>query len=266
MTLKPNFTPMKTSGHVIFWVSVLVSLTIIFAGYFNSVAEAFFFVSMLLPVVTGTCYFFNLWLVPRYLFTGKYFRFVLYSVYMLIVSLYLEMIVILLSFMYLAEYHYDNMSPISSDIFVLAITLYLIVFLFSFILLIRRSMARERTIESLREAQIRNQTASFSVRSDRQMRTILIEEVQYIESLGDYVKIHLDSGETVITKERISKLEERLPDVLVRIHRSFMVHKHKITALTREMLTVGTQELPFGRAYKKAAWERLTEEEGNGVK
>ena len=133
-----NFVLMKVHYHVIFWVVILALLSIIFTPYYTSFSEAFYFVSMLFPVAVGTCYFFNLYLVPEFLLTRRYFKFALYTVYMLIISLYLEMVVIMLSFIFLAKYSYGNMSPVSSDIFVLAITLYFIVLLFSFILLIQR--------------------------------------------------------------------------------------------------------------------------------
>ena len=249
---------MKTYIHVIFWVGVLTLLTIIYTPYYHSVSEAFYFVSMLLPVVIGTCYFFNLYLVPKFLLTKKYTKFILYSVYMLIISLYLEMLVIMLSLIFLAKYAYQNMSPVSSDIFILAITLYFIVLLFSFILLIQQSFVKEKTIETLEKEKKKNQIKSLMVRSNRQMRNLPLEEILFIESMDDYVKIHLTNDEVVITKEKISTFETKLPETFVRIHRSFIVNKHKVSAFNKETLTVGNQTLTISRSYKKIAWSRLT--------
>ena len=248
---------MKLYKHFIFWFGVLALLTILFSPSYRSVSEAFYFVSMLLPVVIGTCYFFNLYLVPHFLLTKKYFKFVLYSIYMLVISLYLEMVVIMISFIFLAEYSYDKMSPVSSDVFILTVTLYFIVLLFSFILLIRRTFVKEKTIEVLSKEKLKNEDISFSVRSDRQMKTLLYEDVLYIESMADYVKINLQSGETIVTKEKISKLDDRLPDFFVRIHRSFIVHKNKVSSLNKETLTIGEQSLPISRTFKKTAWDKL---------
>lgn len=250
---------MKIYKHVIFWFGVLVVLTFIFKPYFGSVSEAFYFVSMLLPVVIGTCYFFNLYLVPRFLLTKKYFKFTLYSFYMLVISLYLEMLVIILSFIFLAEYSYDKMSPVTSDIFILTITLYFIVLLFSFVLLIRRTFVKDEALKALNIEKDKNMDKSFSVRSDRQLKPILYEDVLFIESMGDYVRINIQGGDVVITKEKISKLEERLPDFFVRIHRSFIVHKQKVSTLTRESLTIGEQSFPISRTFKKVAWEKLVD-------
>ena len=48
------------------------------------------------------------------------------------------------------------------------------------------------------------------VRSDRKMIKINFSEINYIESLGDYLKIHL-SNKTIITRETITSIEAKLP-------------------------------------------------------
>ncbi len=248
---------MKPQTHIAFWVAVVVILTAVFSRYYPSVAESFYFVSMLLPVVVGTCYFFNLYLVPRYLLTKRYFRFGLYCLYLLVVSLYLEMIVIFVAFIFQAEYSFTNMAAVSTDIFLLAITDYLIVFLFSFVLLVRKNLHAESTIVQLATEKGKYEKGTFTIRSERKERTITYDEVLYIESLNDYVKIHLANGESPTTKEKISNLEERLPDQFVRIHRSFLVNKYAIASFNKEEVEVNAEVLKISRTYKKAALERL---------
>ena len=48
---------MKATLHVIFWIAVLLLLTFIYRPYYHTASESFYFVSMLLPVIIGTCYF-----------------------------------------------------------------------------------------------------------------------------------------------------------------------------------------------------------------
>jgi hypothetical protein len=48
---------MKTYQHIIFWILVYGILTLIFASWFGGYDEAYYFVSLLLPVVMGTSYF-----------------------------------------------------------------------------------------------------------------------------------------------------------------------------------------------------------------
>lgn len=79
----------------------------------------------------------------------------------------------------------------------------------------------------------------------------------YIESLDDYVKVHL-KGKTLISRENISTLCEKLPiHEFVRIHRSFIVSIRKITSFSAEGIGIDGMELPIGRAYKQKAFTIL---------
>ena len=80
-----------------------------------------------------------------------------------------------------------------------------------------------------------------------------------MESLADYVKIHTTTGIT-ITKEKISSLQDMLPDWFIRIHRSFLVSQKKIEAFGHDYVKVQDQQLPLGRKYKKEALERIKSE------
>lgn len=90
------------------------------------------------------------------------------------------------------------------------------------------------------------------VRSDRKVVKIILSDILYIESLKDYVKIHTDH-DLVITKEKISKLEEKLPErQFIRTHRSFLVAVKSINAFTAETIEIKNCEIPIGRTYKSS--------------
>lgn len=94
--------------------------------------------------------------------------------------------------------------------------------------------------------------AFIYVRADRKIIKLPLEDIFYIESLKDYVKIHL-ANEVIVTKEKISLLEEKLPEQLfLRTHRSFLVAVKKVRAFTAETIEVGDKELPIGRTYKSS--------------
>lgn len=95
------------------------------------------------------------------------------------------------------------------------------------------------------------------VRSERKMVKILLDDIQYIESFSDYLKIHTLQG-LVVTRETLSKLEENLAtDQFLRIHRSFIVNIKHISAFTKETLNLGEQELPISRSYRTEIHEQL---------
>lgn len=244
--------------HIIFWIAVTILLTGIFGRVFESFILSFYFVAMLLPVAVGTSYFFNYFLVPRFLLKKRYVRFGLYFFYLLIISTYLEMWVITGSYVLLADLNYENLSPVVTNIFVLAIILYFIVFLKAFLLLTKRSFSMQRKSESLKAEKNKFLKGYLTVRSNRQQAKILFEDIVYIESMGDYVKIHTQSDEPVITQERISHIVKTLPENFMRIHRSFIVNSQKVDYFSKTELQVHDETLPISRTYKEAVNERLS--------
>ena len=87
------------------------------------------------------------------------------------------------------------------------------------------------------------------VKSEKKNVKILLKEILFIESLKDYIKIQT-SNKTIITQVPISAIEQRLPDSFLRIHRSFIVAKDKITAYTQHDFEIGKYQIPIGRNYK----------------
>lgn len=97
----------------------------------------------------------------------------------------------------------------------------------------------------------------LTVTVQRQPTNVRLDDIRYIESLSDYVKIHT-SGTPLITKERISALAEHLaPHGFVRIHRSFLVAQHHVTTFTPHEVYVETTRLPISRSYRKLAQAKL---------
>jgi len=82
---------------------------------------------------------------------------------------------------------------------------------------------------------------------------VILEEVRYIESIKDYLKIHTTT-ETLVIKERISHFIDQLPDTsFIRVHRSYIVNRDHITAFTQQDIEIGNIEIPIGGKYKEEA-------------
>jgi DNA-binding LytR/AlgR family response regulator len=95
------------------------------------------------------------------------------------------------------------------------------------------------------------------VRSDRKMIKINFYEIKYVESLNDYIKIHL-VDKTIITRETITNIEAKLPQKkFIRVHRSFMVSIDKIDSFTNEYIEIGINEIPISRSYKESVLKKL---------
>jgi DNA-binding LytR/AlgR family response regulator len=82
---------------------------------------------------------------------------------------------------------------------------------------------------------------------------ILFTDILFIEGLKDYIKIHLaSSAKPVLTKMSLKAMEEKLPaDKFIRIHKSYIVAADKITVIKRDLINIGTHEIPVSDFYKE---------------
>jgi len=97
----------------------------------------------------------------------------------------------------------------------------------------------------------------FFVRADRKMVRIDVKEIRYIESLSDYIRIHLGNS-SVVTRETITNIEARLPKTdFLRVHRSFIVAISHIRCFTTESIEIGNEEIPISRSYKNEVVKKL---------
>ncbi|WP_420552317.1 LytR/AlgR family response regulator transcription factor [Tenacibaculum aiptasiae] len=94
-----------------------------------------------------------------------------------------------------------------------------------------------------------NNTSFIYIRKDRKQVKVNFEDILYIESLKDYIKIHL-ANEHHITKTSISAFLQKLDYRFIRIHRSYIINKNKITAYTKNDIEIGRMEIPIGDNYR----------------
>jgi DNA-binding LytR/AlgR family response regulator len=92
---------------------------------------------------------------------------------------------------------------------------------------------------------------SMFVRSERKMVRVDFREVLFLESLGDYLRIHLANGKTLVTRDTISNIEALLPgEDFIRVHRSYIVSRHRIDSYTSDTISIGKHEIPISRSYR----------------
>jgi two-component system LytT family sensor kinase len=114
--------------HVFFWFFVLIFYAVFFGRKNSNFQQTLFFVGLLMPVTIGTAYWQNYFLLPRYLMKGRYGAFFLYFLYTLTASLLLEMMIVVFTFVIMAEVKVKTLSPASVDIVFLLTSLLMVVF------------------------------------------------------------------------------------------------------------------------------------------
>ena len=98
------------------------------------------------------------------------------------------------------------------------------------------------------------QPASLFVKTDYRMVKISIADIRYIEGMSEYLKIYLEGEEKpIITLLSMKKIETRLPENFMRIHRSYIVNLHKILEVNKNRIIMDAETyLPVGDMYKEA--------------
>ena len=103
------------------------------------------------------------------------------------------------------------------------------------------------------------QPASLFVKTDYRMVKISIADIRYIEGMSEYLKIYLEGEEKpIITLLSMKKIETRLPENFMRIHRSYIVNLHKIQEVNKNRIIMDAETfLPIGDMYKESFQQYL---------
>lgn len=121
---------------------------------------------------------------------------------------------------------------------------------------VKRMMGQET--QGLANDKKSNTEAFVYLKVDRSMQKVFVDNILYIESWKDYIKIYLTTGKNVLVKQSISAMENLLSDhKFLRVHRSFMVSVDKITGYNTFSVHVQSTEIPIGRLYKQAVMNAL---------
>ena len=87
---------------------------------------------------------------------------------------------------------------------------------------------------------------------DRKMVKVMLDDILYIESDKDYVKV-FTTNSIIITRQTISSVEAMLSEnKFFRIHRSYIVSLDKIKSFSNEIIEIGDKELPIGKLYRNS--------------
>lgn len=88
---------------------------------------------------------------------------------------------------------------------------------------------------------------------------IFLDEILYIESRKEYICI-ITKDKSYLTKFQLGGIDAYLnANNFIRVHRSFIVAKEKITAFTTTEIEINSQQIPIGRSYRDVVMRELGE-------
>ncbi|MCM1151485.1 MAG: LytTR family DNA-binding domain-containing protein [Alistipes sp.] len=116
-----------------------------------------------------------------------------------------------------------------------------------------RCNQRTATTDSAPEAEPKDKEY-ISVKADYKVSLVKIADIVYLESEGEYVRLHLADGSAITTLFRLKNMEAALPsEQFMRVHRSYIVNLRCIKAYVKGRIFLSdTEYVPIGENYKEA--------------
>jgi DNA-binding LytR/AlgR family response regulator len=87
----------------------------------------------------------------------------------------------------------------------------------------------------------------FFVKSDGKMEKVFYREVYYIESMMNYVILHLESKKMIVYLTLKSILAQLPSSIFLKVHKSFIVNISKITTIEGNLIKMGNRQVPISQ-------------------
>ena len=102
-------------------------------------------------------------------------------------------------------------------------------------------------------AEVEEDKSVLSVHADRKTHLVKLANIIYLESAGEYVRLHLVDGTTLVTLFRLKNMESALQSSqFMRVHRSYIVNLSHISGYTKGRIFLSNEDyIPIGENYKE---------------
>ena len=96
------------------------------------------------------------------------------------------------------------------------------------------------------------------VKSNLKNRKVVLNDIKWVEALGDYIKVVTNEGNIVILST-MKSFEKQLPeDKFLRIHKSYIVNLEKVEKFNSKNIEVEGRQVPLSRNKKNELMEALS--------
>lgn len=113
----------------------------------------------------------------------------------------------------------------------------------------------ERFLRAVQKVESRSLVSDGSnrqliVKSDKKTWPIEMDDIRYVESIGDYVNI-TTVGRKILVHETLKNIEESLPGGhFFRVHKSWIISRNAIDFIEGNYIMSGTTSIPIGKSFK----------------
>lgn len=105
--------------------------------------------------------------------------------------------------------------------------------------------------------QTENERDFIFIKEDKVQYRIDLKEIKYLESVGDYIKIHTPS-KIFLIYDSLKNFDNTLsPEMFIRVHKSFIVPFAKIDSIEGNMIKINNQTIPVGVTFRKDFFDAI---------
>jgi DNA-binding LytR/AlgR family response regulator len=116
--------------------------------------------------------------------------------------------------------------------------------------------AQEALDSNKQEVKVEEQAFVF-VKDNGILKRIAIDDILFLEAMGDYVKVHTPQKFHVV-HATLKSIEEKLPSSkFIRVHRSYIVAINKIDYIQEGTISIGKTTIPVADTHKSNLSKRL---------
>ena len=89
----------------------------------------------------------------------------------------------------------------------------------------------------------------FFVKSGKELRKILLEDIQYFEGEKEYVRVVTPASQLLIYR-RLKDIDEQLAAPFVRVHNSYIVNTKQINKIQDNHIYIASKQIPISEKFK----------------
>ena len=109
----------------------------------------------------------------------------------------------------------------------------------------------------IQDQQTRDQEPVISLKSGSKMYRIETKNILYLEKDGNYMMYHV-TDQKILARESIAEAIQKLPDIFIRVHKSFIVNTNKIDSFDKNEIRIADNLIPISNSFRTAFVEKMS--------
>ena len=99
---------------------------------------------------------------------------------------------------------------------------------------------------------------SIVIKSDKKLHQVKIEDILYLESIGDYIKVHINNSYLITYKTLKGMFKELPKSNFKQVHKSFIINNKKLDYIEGNTVIINSNKIPLGQKFKKDFLDNFT--------